>query len=187
MGLAIDPTWLPDQLQRYVLSKEAALRVIAGILGEVARADVESGLYSLSDAFADVARHWAVRIGTSSLQLCGPGSDVWASCQLGQTVPGGARDLTDALALPARGMPGEPVVKLEYPTNQVAGHRFPTVADAKWYPFTPAPEVPPDPDDPRTCCGWTGARNGQENQPELLHDNADMAILNGPPSLIGVL
>jgi hypothetical protein len=99
--------------------------------------------------------------------------------------------LSQALALPLWSRPrlgDEILVELDYPTDAVAHHRFPTVADAGWgHLFAPASETAPDDGTPATCCGWTEPLYGQIAQPEIVHDNAPLQILDVPPRLVGVV
>lgn len=82
----------------------------------------------------------------------------------------------------------EPVVEFSYRTDLVTAPRFPTVADAGWNPsFKPAPEREPDGSVPATCWGWTEPLGPWPPQPEIVHDNAGLRILDRPPRLIGMV
>jgi len=100
-----------------------------------------------------------------------------------------ARTMAEALALPVASRPGsanEMLVEFSYPTDSVPNHRFPTVADAGDHPFfRPAPEVPPDPTARETCCGWTKPLGKQSPQPEIVHGNESLRVLNRAPRFVG--
>jgi hypothetical protein len=153
------------------------------VLGKVARSRFDSELF-IEDILANVAASWDLVV-IDDLRLA-KGTAVFATFEH----PGGApRDdapaLAQALALPTR-TDEALLIELSYPTKAVNDTRFPTVADAGLMPrFRPAPEVEPSSGYPETCCGWTEPLGAQPPQPELVHANAALTVLDRPPRLVG--
>jgi hypothetical protein len=100
-----------------------------------------------------------------------------------------ATALSRALALPfwQRLRTGlEILVELAYRTDAVEGYRFPTVADSGWvHLFRPAPDEAPASERSASCCGWTEPLGPYPPQPEIIHDNAPLRVLSGPPRFVG--
>jgi hypothetical protein len=100
-----------------------------------------------------------------------------------------AAELSRALALPLWQSPRtgmEILFELSYATDDVEDHRFPTVADARWlHLFRPAPEQEPDGTVHASCYGWTEPLGPYPAQPEIVHDNAPLQVLSGPPRFVG--
>lgn len=99
--------------------------------------------------------------------------------------------LSKSLALPIWTRPrtgDEFLVEVSYPTNSVENYRFPTVADAGWaYLFCPAPERQPNVGRPESLWGWTCPLDGQPPQPEIVHANGSLTVLDRPPRFVGVI
>jgi hypothetical protein len=100
-----------------------------------------------------------------------------------------ARALAEALALPCLVEPrtaDELLIELSYPTRAVGEMRFPTVADAGLvHLFRPAPEIEPSSGEPETCYGWTEPIGAHPPQPEVVHVNASVRVLDRPPRFVG--
>ena len=90
-----------------------------------------------------------------------------------------ARAVADALALPAHHPTA--IMELAYDPDDVEDIRRPTVADAIWFDgFRPVT-------DPDAAYGLTGARGGQNPQPEVVHRNRDLGCVRELPRFVGVI
>lgn len=187
-GLRIPADRLPDSLQRYSVSKKLFMALVEYILGDAAKKDVDDGNLSVSEAFRLLAADWnSAHLPGEKL---GGGRHVFATFGASQTIPAGARALLEALASPVLLPPSKDVIlfELEYAADSVTDHRFPTVADAELvHFFEPAQERKPVPSKPDTCYGWTKPVGSQDPQPEIVHKNAFVWILNQSPKFIGEL
>lgn len=184
-GLAIPTARLPARLLRYHASRYAAALVIERVLGKAARLDFDAGILSPEDAFQRIARRWRSASMTPAEKL-GGGSVVWATFRHKKGTPRhDAKGMAEALALPLRAT-DTILIELSYSTDRVQNHRFPTVADAGLiHLFRPAREVPPDPGKRRTWWGWTKPIGPWPAQPEVVHDNASLAVLRRAPRFVG--
>ena len=189
MGLGIERASLPAGFLRYSVSKRLIATLVERMLGKTARRDFDSGLMSVEDAFSRMLVYWsAARL--SDADTLARSSAVFATFDHDGTAP---RDdstaLADALALPVllRVGAGEEILfEFSYQRDSVRGYRFPTVADAGWFHlFRPAPEVAPEPTDPHTLWGWTRPLGGQPSQPEIVHENAPLRVVDSAPRLVG--
>jgi hypothetical protein len=188
-GTAIPRGVLPGTLKRFVTSRALLARLIERILGDEARRDFERGVLDPQNAMARLQRRWAPEALRDDDQLSA-GGVVFATFEHAAGFPRQSpRSLAEALGLNvAHGAgPDAPfLVELTYATDAVTDHRFPTVADALWFDlFEPAPERPPDPGEPQTCYGWTRPLGAQDPQPEVVHANAPLRVLAGPPDWVG--
>lgn len=187
-GLKIPVSHLPGLLKRYSVSKKLFTALVEYVLGDTAKKDVDDGNLSFSEAFRLLAADW----NPANLpdEKLGGGNHVFATFDASQTIPTDPIELLNALAHPVLLRTGQDVIlfELEYATNSVTDHRFPTVADAELvHFFEPAQERAPVPRKPDTWYGWTKPLNGQPRQPEIVHKNASVRILNQSPKLIGEL
>ncbi len=189
-GLRISRHHLPDRLLRYVTSRALLARLAQRMLGRAARAAGSDDIRALVMSFPRLQARWSSSRLTAGERL-GRGGAVFATFDQGAGAP--RHDpvaLSQALALPFWGRPragDEILVELTYRTDDVADHRFPTVADAGWgHLFSPASETAPDDAAPDTCCGWTAPLQGHA-QPEIVHANASLHVLDSPPRLVGVV
>jgi|GEM_PF-1633086 len=193
-GKPIPVDHLPPGLLRYTTSRAAVAQMVERILGKVARKQFETGAMSAEDAFARMAVAWDSNRLTDRGRLARPSdSFTWATFE---HVPGTPRDnargMADALAHPVlitlTASSDEILYELSYPRDAVRDHRFPTIADAEWFHlFKPAPECKPDVAKPETCWGWTRSQNGQPAQPEIMHSNEPLGVLDAPPRFLGRL
>jgi hypothetical protein len=188
-GMDIGSDDLPNGLLRYSTSRNMAATLAERILGKMARRDFDSGVMSVEDAFNRIARFWSVSKLTDGDAL-GRSSAVFATFDMGGTVPrDDARAMADALALPVLlrlSGPDQILFVFSYTRDAVHGIRFPTVADAGlFHLFQPADEVLPDPSVPQTLWGWTRPLRGQQAQPEIVHANAPLQVLDRPPTFVG--
>ncbi|HEX4961747.1 MAG TPA: hypothetical protein VF173_12965 [Thermoanaerobaculia bacterium] len=186
-GFPIERDHLPDKLLRYSRDEPTALDLIGRVLTDRVKQDVIDKKISLADAFA--------RLGPSSwdsglvddLRL-GGGAMVFATFEHPAGAPRDhAGNMAAALALPPRPRRRKEIlVEFSYPTDSVSKYRFPTVADAGWVQeFKPAAEMEPSRDRPETCFGWTRPTGGWRPQPELVHGNESLRVLDGPPRFVG--
>lgn len=190
-GLGVEPTSLPTGFLRYSASKTLAATLVERMLGKMARRDFDSGLMSVEDAFNRMAMNWSAARLTGA-EMLAQSSVVFATFEDNGTAPrDDARALADALALPVllRVGAGEEILfEFSYQRDSVQGYRFPTVADAgRIHLFQPAPEVAPDLAERHTLWGWTRPLGGQQSQPEIVHENASLRVLDSAPRLVGRL
>jgi hypothetical protein len=186
-GLPIPLDHLPARLLRYSTSRTIAGQMIERVLGRRAREDFDNDLL-VEDTMAELAASWDA--GALSGVHLGSAAPVFATFEHSAPLPrDDARALSLALALGFWGRPRsrvELVIELSYPARAVTDTRFPTVADVGLgHLFRPAQEIAPDPATPGTCCGWTDPLGGHPPQPELVHANAEVRILDHPPRLVG--
>lgn len=188
-GLVIEPTNLPAGFLRYSTSKTVAATLVERMLGKIARRDFDSGLMSVEDTFNRMARNWsAARL--SDDEMLASSNAVFATFEHDGNAPrDDARALADALALPVllRVGAGEGILfEFSYQRDSVQGYRFPTIADVGlFHLFQPAPEVAPDPAERQTLWGWTRPLGGQQSQPEIVHENAPLRVMDSAPRLVG--
>jgi hypothetical protein len=189
-GLRIERDHLPGTLLRYSRHEPTVLDLIERVLTDRVKQEVIDKKVTLEEAF--------VRLGSVSwdptlvedLRL-GGGAMVFATFEHPAGAPRNhAGNMAAALALPPGPRVKEKIlVEFSYPTGSVSNHRFPTVADAGWVEeFQPAPEVEPDPVRRENCHGWTrplDTRPRQQPQPELVHENGSLRVLDGPPRFVG--
>jgi hypothetical protein len=188
-GLGIPLDHLPPRLLRYSRSRTLAGKMIERLLGKRARGDFDNDLF-VEDTMAELAAAWHpgvlidAQLGAEDAVL------VFATFEHSAAAPrDDPRALTQALALNFWGGPrtrDELVIELSYPTRAVTDTRFPTVADVGLgYLFRPASEVPPSPGKENTWYGWTEPLGGQPPQPELVHANAPVSVLDRSPRFVG--
>ena len=188
-GLKISSEHLPDRLLRYSTSRFLVAKIVERILGVIARDDFQKGFLSLEDAFVQISEDWDARLIRDNDRHAGE-TIAFATFEHNGGAPrNDAIRMTKALALPfwqrAR-TADEILVELSYPTAAVSNTRFPTVADAGWiHLFRPAPESEPRRSDPKTCWGWTEPLDGQPAQPEIVHGNNSLKVVDRPPRLVG--
>ena len=184
-GMRIERTHLPDGLLRYSKSHDMVRKLIEALLGRGARLNFDRGTYRPEEAFADLAVRWDAARAAGRL---GWGSMVFATFEhVGGAPRNDARALAQALALPLRAS-DRILVELSYPTDSVGNYRFPTVADVGWtHEFQPAQELAPDSLRPESCYGRTRPAGEETSQPELVHCNEFLHILDSPPRLVGRL
>ncbi len=187
-GLRIPREHLPDTLLRYSTSRALLGRLIEQLLGDQVLADFQQDLLPPEKACELLAADW----DSALLQdvMLGIKPKVFATFEHDQPAPrDDATALSRALALLFWGRARtkeEILFELSYPTDSVADPRFPTVAEAGWSSlFQPAEEQIPDPGSPRTCCGWTRPLGPQLAQPEIVHDNAPVTIVETPLRWVG--
>jgi hypothetical protein len=188
-GLGVEQTSLPAGFLKYSTSKTLAATLVERMLGKIARRDFDSGLMSVEDAFNRMALYWSTARLTDD-EMLARSKAVFATFEHEGTAPrDDARALADALALPVlvRVGAGEEILfEFSYQRDSVQGHRFPTVADVGWFHlFQPAPEVAPDPAERHTFWGWTRPLGGQQSQPEIVHENARLRVIDSAPRLVG--
>jgi hypothetical protein len=188
-GLGIDPANLPGGFLRYSTSKTLVAILVERMLGKMARRDFDLGLMAVEDAFNRMASYWSAARLTDAEKLA-RSSVVFATFDHDGNAPrDDARALADALALPVLlrlGAGEEILFEFFYKRDVVQGHRFPTIGDAGlFHLFHPAPEVAPDPANRQTLWGWTWPLGGQQPQPEVVHENAPLQVIDGAPRLIG--
>jgi hypothetical protein len=188
-GLSIDQANLPAGFLRYSVSRTLVAILVDRMLGRTARRDFDSGLMSVEDAFNRLTLYWSAARLTDAEKLA-RASAVFATFDHDGNAPReDARALADALALPVllRVGGGEEILfEFFYKRDAVQGCRFPTVADAGlFHLFQPAPELAPDPANRQTLWGWTRPVGGQEAQPEIVHENASLRVVDGAPRLVG--
>lgn len=188
-GLRIPLDALPPVLYRYSMSRALLSRVVSRVLGTSARLDFDSSALSAEDALRLISLAWnSDRVATEP--LLGRAEFVFATFDHGMGAPRHeAAKMADALALPRFGSSSEEVLfEMTYQKGAVIDHRFPTVCDAGWSElFRVADEVPPSEVQVETLCGWTEPQGGQPRQPEIVHQNAPLAVLLRPPRLVGRL
>jgi hypothetical protein len=185
-GTAIPAASIPPRLLRYSTSGYLAALIIERVLGKLARMDFDAGLLSPEDAFERIARRWSSPSMTA--EKLGGGPVVWATFRHKKGTPRhDAKGMAEALALPLPSRATSTILlELSYPRDKVSNHRFPTVADAGLiHLFRPARDVPPDPKKRRTCWGWTNPIGRWPAQPEIVHDNASLAVLRRAPRFLG--
>lgn len=189
MGLRVLRDHLPDSLLRYTGSRTLAAKLIERMLGKRARDAFDREALPPEMAFTRLRDRWAPPRLDAADRLHRD-DKVFATFEHPDGAPrDDATALSRALALPF--WPGprtkqEILFELSYPTDAVDGLRFPTVADAGWiHLFRPAAEEVPDGDRPATCCGWTEPLGPYPPQPEIIHDNAPLQVLSGPPRFVG--
>jgi hypothetical protein len=188
-GLGIPLDHLPPRLLRYSRSRTLAGKMIEKILGKRARGDFDNDLF-VEDTLAELAAAWYPGALVDS-QLGAEGTAlVFATFEHTASAPrDDPRALTQALALNFWGSPrtrDELVIELSYPTRSITNTRFPTVADVGLsHLFRPAPEVPPSAGKKNTWYGWTEPLGGQPPQPELVHANAPVSVLDRSPRFVG--
>jgi hypothetical protein len=189
-GLRIEPHHLPGTLLRYSRNAPLVLELIEPFLPDRAKQDALDDTLSLEDAFrwlSPVA--WNPSLIEESLLLGGKEAKmVFATFEHPAGAPRNhAGRMAAALALPRRPRTeGEILVEFSYSTDSVTNHRFPTVADAGWIQeFQPAPEEEPDSARRETCYGRTRPLGPWPPQPELVHENKPLRILEGPPRFVG--
>jgi len=187
-GLRIPDEHLPAEFLRYVSSEKLAANLVERMLGKRARDAFSARALATEVASARLRDRWDSTRLEPSDQL-GRGAKVFATFEH----PGGAprhdaTALSQALSLSCwqwTGRGPEILVELTYPSNRVSDPRFPTVAEAEWtHQFRPAPEAPPNAGHPASCCGWTAPLGGHPAQPELVHDNAPLAVVSKPPMFL---
>jgi len=188
-GLGVEQASFPAGFIRYSASKTLVATMVERMLGKMARRDFDSGLMSVEDAFNRIAVYWSAARLTDA-EMLARSNAVFATFEHDGTAPrDAARALADALALPVllRVGAGEEILfEFSYQRDSVRGYRFPTVADAGWFHlFQPAPEVAPDPAERHTLWGWTRPLGGQQSQPEIVHENAPLRVIDSAPRLVG--
>jgi hypothetical protein len=191
-GLRIPLDRLPPGLLRYTISRHLASALIGRVLGVSARADFDDDLYA-EDLLGELVAAWDPGAWDPVLLdglFLGRDASVFATFEhsAGPSRTN-ARALSEALALPFWGMPrttDELLIELSYPTGGVTETRFATVADAGlMHLFRPAHDLEPSPSDPLTWHGWTQPIGTHPPQPELVHANAPISILDHPPRFVG--
>jgi hypothetical protein len=188
-GLQIPRTHLPDGLLRYTPSRTLAAMLIERMLGIRARDAFDRGTLPPQTAFARIQGRWEPSRLEAADRLS-RGDKVFATFEHPDGAPrGDATAMSQALALPLWQAPRsglEILIELAYATDMVGDYRFPTVADAGWiHLFQPSSEEAPDSAKPDSCCGWTKPLGPHPAQPEIIHDNAPLQVLSGPPRLVG--
>ena len=188
-GLRVPREHLPDGLLRYSNSRTMAADLIERMLGKRARDAFDRGALPPETLFARLRSRWAASRLAATNRL-GRGEEVFATFEHPAGAPrDDAEALSRALALLMWQGPRskiEILVEMSYPTDAVTDCRFPTAADAGWiHLFRPAPEEEPDSGRLETCCGWTAPLGPYPPQPEIVHDNAGLQILNEPPRFVG--
>jgi hypothetical protein len=190
LGLRILRTHLPDSLLRYTPSRTLAATLVQRMLGKLARDAFDREALPPEIAFTRVRDRWSTTRLDAADRLGRKGDDkVFATFEHPEGAPRhDATAMSRALALPLWQWPHSrlELLELAYPTDAVEGYRFPTIADAGWvHLFRPAPEEAPDSERPASCCGWTEPLGAYPPQPEIVHDNASLAVLSGPPRFVG--
>jgi len=189
-GTKIPPEVLPDQLIRYLVGPTLLREVIGQILGRSAKANFDSGMLTVDDAFSRMKSKWKPDLLRDCDRL-GRGGTVFATFSNLRPAPGTAQDVVEAIAHPvvtASSTRDQFLFEFTYFSARVEDHRIPTIADAGWFPmFEPAPESPPDPGDHHTCFGWTRPIGKQAPQPELVHQNESLKVVHRAPRFIGWL
>ncbi|MBW8875455.1 MAG: hypothetical protein JF614_10880 [Acidobacteria bacterium] len=186
-GLPIERDRLPDRLLRYSRSDTVTRALIKKALGRQAKGSLNRELISIDEALAGLSTFsWDPRRMGEEDRL-GRGKMVFATFEHPAGAPrDSAQGMAEALALPRGPLKDEFLLEFSYPTDSVTNHRFPTVAEAGWVPeFQPALEVRPDPARPDTCWGQTRPRGSSTPQPELVHGNASLRVLDRPPRFLG--
>lgn len=187
-GMRIPAAHLPGELLRYVSSEKLAADLVERMLGKRARAAFSAGALATEAASARLRDRWdSTRLDPSD--RLGRSAKVFATFEHSGGAPRhDATALSQALALSCwqwTGRGPELLVELTYPSERVSDPRFPTVAEAEWtHLFRPASEEPPRADRPASCCGWTEPLGGQPAQPEIVHDNAPLAVAHKPPRFL---
>lgn len=189
-GTEIPAEVLPDQLIRYLVGPTLLREIIGQILGRAAKANFDSGMLTIEDAFSRIKLKWNPNLLRGSDRL-GRGDTVFATFSNPGAAPGTAQDVVEAIAHPvvtASSTRDQFLFKFTYSSARVEDHRIPTIADACWCPlFEPASEFPPDPGDPHTCFGWTRPVGKQASQPELVHQNESLKVAHRAPRFLGWL
>jgi hypothetical protein len=185
-GLRIDRERLPDTLLRYGRNMALFEKLVANVLGDRARKDLINGRISFEEAFSRLVASWDPSAVADHVRL-GGSTVVFATFDHSAGAPrSDAAALAQALALPVQPGRKEILMEFTYPTDSVANHRFPTVADAGWaHEFQPAPDAAPDPVRDETHWGWTRPLGAGPAQPELVHDNQSLRVLSAPPRFVG--
>jgi len=187
-GLRVLREHLPERLLRYSTSRTLLGLLAEQLVGEPASIDLRLGFLSPEKACDLLAAAWdSSRLSKGEL---GVTPQVFATFEHpGATSRDDALAMSQALALPFWERPRtseEILFELAYPTDSVDGPRFPTVAEAGWSSlFQPAEELPPETEEPRSCCGWTRPLGPHSAQPEIVHDNASVAVMSSSPRWIG--
>ncbi|HEV7509699.1 MAG TPA: hypothetical protein VGS07_32805 [Thermoanaerobaculia bacterium] len=189
-GFKIEQENLPGTLLRYSRNAPLVLELIEPFLPDRAKQDALYDPLSLEDAFTWLSSaSWNPSLIEDGLLLGGKEAKmVFATFEHPVGAPRNhAGNMAAALALPRRPRIEEEIlVEFSYSTDSVSNYRFPTVADAGWIQeFQPAPELEPDPARRETCCGWTRPLGPWPPQPELVHENKSLRILDGPPRFVG--
>jgi len=188
-GLRIPRPHLPNGLLRYRASTRTAGELLERMLGPRARRFLKAGAMDTDEASRRLASAWDPSKLTKGDTLGRAGCVFATFDHPGGAPRGDALDMAQALALPAASSPvsvDEAMVEFSYPTDSVRNHRFPTVADAGDHPlFEPAKEIPPNPGAPETCTGWTRPIGKHSPQPEIVHRNNSLRVLDRAPRLVG--
>ena len=190
-GLRIIRTHLPARLLRYTESRYVIALLAERILGRTARAAFYLGTVSAEDTVRGIELAWdSARLRLND--MLAPGAKVFATFEHAGRVPrNDAVGLSKAMALSIWTRPktgDECLLEVSYPTDSVNDYRFPTVADAGWgHLFCPAPERPPDVRRQKTLWGWTCPLDRQPPQPEIIHANASLRVLDRSPRFVGVI
>ena len=186
-GFPIERDRLPERLLRYSRSGTVVRTLLRKALGRQAKKNLNRGLISVDEALVGLGTSpWdPKRMGEED--RLGRGKMVFATFEHPAGAPrDSAQGMVDSLALPLGPSKNEILLEFSYTADSVTNHRFPTVADAGWIPeFQPASEVEPDSARPETCCGWTRPRGAWPPQPEVVHGNGPLRILDHPPRFVG--
>jgi hypothetical protein len=182
---------LPGRLLRYTESRFVIALLAERILGRTARASFFSGTVSAEDTVRGIELAW----DSAKLRLndmLARGTKVFATFEhAGGSPRTDAVGMSKALALSIWTRPktgDECLLEVSYPTDSVTDYRFPTVADAGWgYLFCPAPERRPDTHRQKNLWGWTCPIDGHPPQPEIIHANASLRVLDRSPRFVGVI
>jgi hypothetical protein len=191
-GAPIRRECLADVLFRYSVNRRIVSAMVERVLGVSARIAFDDGSASPAQVFADLARYWSNDTAGPDERL-GTGTHVFATFNDGESAAPrhDALAMAEALALPILLSDSHREVflyELTYATDAVSNCRYPTVADAGTiHLFEPCPDIPPHAPHPRGCYGRTRPLGGHPSQPELLHDNHSLSIVNGPPRFVGEL
>jgi hypothetical protein len=190
-GLRIVRLHLPNRLLRYTENRSVLALLAERILGRAARAAFDLGIVSAEDTVRGLELSWD-SAKLEPVDMLTRGSRVFATFEhTGGAQPNDAVELSKALALSIWTRPktgDEFLLEISYPTDSVDDYRFPTVADAGWGSlFCPAPERRPDFRRERTLWGWTCPLDQKLSQPEIVHANASLRVLDRAPRFVGVI
>jgi hypothetical protein len=190
-GLRIARVHLPGRLLRYTESRNVIALLAERILGRAARVAFDLGTISAEDTVRGLELSWdSAKLRPDD--MLARGSRVFATFEHAGGAPrNDAEKLSKALALSIWTRPktgDEFLVEVSYPTDSVDDYRFPTIADAGWGNlFCPAPERRPDIRRVKTLWGWTCPLDRRLPQPEIVHANASLRVLDLSPRFVGVI
>jgi hypothetical protein len=188
-GMTVALSVLPAVLIRYCSEKPLEI-ALGRMVGDYALIQLQRSQISLIEAEQQVRDNWNADL-LDEKDMLARDNVAFATFDTGTTPHGAsAQHIAECLALPCAVPGAKPhrrfLVKVAYPAAKVQNHRFPTVAEAGTFPFfQPAEELAPDTSKQATCVGWTKPAGAGPPQPELIHDNASLRVLNSPLELVG--